>query len=336
MNNKRVLYYTPNIEDIKVQQFFQIDFNIIRDNGYEVIITDKKADLFKWWKYDIQFVYFYTFGFFRAFPAFLFRKKIYFTGGIDSLNKETETYKRYFIQKIFFLLCYFIASKCIIVSDNDWNNIIKAYHGMLLKKLVLSYHVVNVEKFLSNNRVKKKRFLSICWQGSILNIKRKGLENSLILFKYLLGQPEFSDYEYVIIGKHGEGTKYLRDLIHNYNLDGHVTLTGEISESEKISLLVYSEYYFQLSHYEGFGLAALEALAAGNLVIHSNAGGLKYVVGDYGVVVDSNSSDWCNIAYQSIINFKRSKLIEAQSVVQEKYNYDRRKQEFYEIFCGGK
>ena len=51
-------------------------------------------------------------------------------------------------------------------------------------------------------------------------------------------------------------------------------LKGEVSEEDKINLLKRSKYYFQLSLYEGFGLAALEALCADNILIHSGKGGL--------------------------------------------------------------
>lgn len=54
----------------------------------------------------------------------------------------------------------------------------------------------------------------------------------------------------------------VRSIIDKYNLKGSVELKGEVSEEDKINLLKQSKYYFQLSLYEGFGLAALEALCA--------------------------------------------------------------------------
>ena len=48
---KKVLFYTSCLDDINVQQFYQIDFDIIRDNGYDLTITDKRIELFKFWKY---------------------------------------------------------------------------------------------------------------------------------------------------------------------------------------------------------------------------------------------------------------------------------------------
>ena len=48
---KKVLFYTTvNIADILVQKYYQIDFDIIKKNGYEFEISQNFFDLFKWWK----------------------------------------------------------------------------------------------------------------------------------------------------------------------------------------------------------------------------------------------------------------------------------------------
>src|SRR5699024_196 len=94
------------------------------------------------------------------------------------------------------------------------------------------------------------------------------------IFAELKKIPEFVDYRFVIIGRKGEGEVLVRSIIDKYNLKGSVELKGEVSEEDKINLLKQSKYYFQLSLYEGFGLAALEALCANNIIIHSGKGGL--------------------------------------------------------------
>lgn len=333
---QKVLFYTDDIGSTNAQKFCQIDFDIIRENGYDLVISDKRQELLKFWKYDIFFGYFFTWNFFRALPLALCGKKVFLTGGIDSFDKNTVSKKSYIFQIIFFFLCYVISTKCIIVSDNDWGNIERIYHGHLKKKLIKSYHVIDVDKFLSTEyENRQKRFVTICWQGALRNIHRKGIVNSLKIFKYLIGKGDFRDFVYVIAGRKGAATEYLETVISEMGLEERVKITGEISEEEKVDLLKDSKYYFQLSTYEGFGLAALEAEAAGDIIIHSNNGGLKYVVGNYGVIVDCNHIDeQMDIIYKDILEFDYKKIEEAQKWVRCAFAYNRRKNEFAQLFQG--
>ena len=114
----------------------------------------------------------------------------------------------------------------------------------------------------------------------IENIQRKGVLRSIRAFaEFIKVHPEYTMY---IIGKTGEGTTCVYELIKQLKLSSKIILTGSIPENEKINILKRSEYYIQLSDYEGFGIAALEALALGCKVIHSGKGGLKYIIGQWG------------------------------------------------------
>lgn len=329
----RVLFFTDDLENAKVQQFYQIDFKIIKDNGYELTITDNWIELFKVWKYDILFQYFYTRSFYRSIPFYFARKRIFYTGGIDSLNRTTTPTSEYYKQKFLFWLCYQLATLCIIVSDTDWSNILLAYNGKLQRKLVKSYHTIDVEKFFANVDNKEKLFLTICWQGSNGNINRKGVDKSLELFKYLSTKTEFKDYKYIIVGKEGPGTPYLLDIIKSYQLVDKVILTGAVVEEDKVDYLKRSKYYFQLSYYEGFGLAALEAEASKNIIIHSGCGGLRYVIGENGILVNINKIDKeFDRVYKEIISFDDNKLTIAFNRVREEFQYNKRKQQFADFF----
>ena len=109
---------------------------------------------------------------------------------------------------------------------------------------------------------------------------RKGVDKMLfVCAEFLKLNP---NYKIHIMGSTGEGTEYLKGLISDLNIGDSVTFTGRISEEEKIDTLKRSRFYFQLSLYEGFGVAAVEGLATGNVVVHSGKGGLKDSVGNNG------------------------------------------------------
>ncbi|GKH84367.1 hypothetical protein CE91St5_05670 [Parabacteroides distasonis] len=136
-----------------------------------------------------------------------------------------------------------------------------------------SEHAINTKLFFPDTQ-KEKLFTTVAWMGGEGNVKRKGVDKALRIFAELKKMPAFADFKFIIMGRKGEGTTFVQSIINKYDLNDSVELKGEVSEEDKINLLKRSKYYFQLSLYEGFGLAALEALCADNILIHSGKGGL--------------------------------------------------------------
>ena len=273
---KTIIFYS-SVSDkslFKTQQFYKIDIDLLESMGYNVVLSNKIYDAFLFWRYDLVFAYFYRYSFFFALTALICGRKTYFTGGIDDLDKIHASKKSYFIQKIFFKLCYLVSAKCIIVSPSDMRNVKEIIRTT--KKLAYSEHSINTSNFLiDNNSDKQNYFTTIAWMGNIQNVKRKGIDKALLIFSKLKQYAEFEDFKFIILGQIGEGTHLLLNLIQEYNLKESVIIRGAVSESEKIKYLKSSKFYFQVSEYEGFGLAALEALISENIIIHSAQGGLS-------------------------------------------------------------
>jgi glycosyltransferase involved in cell wall biosynthesis len=333
MRKKVILFRVKKISDL-VQRFYIIDINILREIGYEVKISSIWTDLFKFWAYDITFVYFYRRGLLDAILSRILLKKVYFTGGIDALNKDTNSMKDYKIQIILFKLCRLFATKCILVSNTDKLNIVSIFNNKTPSKLELSYHVIDIDKFIiDTNQTKSNNFVSIVWMGQIENVLRKGIDKSLLIFNYLKKHKEFSNSKFLIIGQKGNGTLYIENLIQKLGLIDSVKILGEISEEEKIKILKLNKYYFQMSTYEGFGLSALEALAAGDIVIHTGKGGLKDTIKNFGVIVepDNIATDNLNNLFDNIMSFDYDLLSESLYYVKQNFSYEKRKADFKKI-----
>ncbi|MBW4498164.1 MAG: glycosyltransferase family 4 protein [Scytonema hyalinum WJT4-NPBG1] len=71
----------------------------------------------------------------------------------------------------------------------------------------------------------------------------------------------------------------------------NMTLLGMVSDEDLPRLLRGASSLLFLSPYEGFGMPALEAMAAGVPAVVSNKGSLPEVVGDAGIVVDPEATD---------------------------------------------
>lgn len=333
MANKRILFYSSVSEKrlFSTQKFYTIDIELLKQLGCTVILSNRIFDALKFWKYDILFGYFFRYSLFPGIIARLLRKQVYLTGGIDALDKSYAGEKAYKLQVILFRLCYFIANKSIIVSHSDLHNIKAIAPAKSWRKLELSEHSIEIEKFVSQSE-KKKLFSTIGWQGTEEGIKRKGIDISLKIFSQLRKTNRFSDYQYVIIGRKGAGTAYLEQLIKDLEISDAVIITDEITEEEKVKTLKESEFYFQTSRYEGFGLAALEAFCANNVLLHSGKGGLNNpLYREQEIIFDIDKS--FDEAYKSferhLLNYNQYHHISLQTIGY--YSNQRRKEDFRRI-----
>ncbi|MDV3955456.1 MULTISPECIES: glycosyltransferase [Elizabethkingia] len=94
------------------------------------------------------------------------------------------------------------------------------------------------------------------------------------------------EYKLLLVGD-GERRKDLVNLINQLNLKERVLLLG--NRSDVYSLLKMADIAILSSHWEGFGLAAVEAMACGIPVIASNVEGLAQVVDNGGILFNKES-----------------------------------------------
>lgn len=333
---KRIIFYS-SVRDkslFNTQKFYQIDIFILKDLGYNVILSNKIMDAFKFWKYDIVFGYFFRYSFFFILIAKIFGKQSYLTGGIDALDLNYAGKKAYYIQKFFFKLCYRIATKCIIVSKEDLKHVEKIV-GNNKSRITYSEHSIDTSVFTGGKKLsdKERNFVTVGWQGTEGNVKRKGIDKALILFSSLKQKQEFANSKILIIGRNGSGTPFVQRLIEKLGLKDSAIIIGEVSEEEKIAYLKNNKYYFQLSEYEGFGIAALEALIAGDIVIHSGKGGLNNHIYDNHIKVniDNDMTSQSEVVYQQLINIDKVAIEKTALDCLQYYDNCRRKNDFKRI-----
>ena len=169
--------------------------------------------------------------------------------------------------------------------------------------------------------------------GNKENVFRKGVDKAVMIFNELVQlDPE---YRMLIIGPKGEGSKYIQNLIYKLKLEDKIKLTGSVNEKDKLKALMQSEIYLQISTYEGFGIAALEALACRNLVVHSNKGGLRESIGKNGLII-INYNDYLIIAKNILEHIKnpatKNKIIGGMNHVKDNYSYLNRFHDFKNFF----
>lgn len=296
-NGINIMFYA-SVKDVDLfnkHGFYMYDRESLEHLGHNIIFTNKWLDFFKYSKYDVAYLYFFTKSIIPALIGYMLRKKIYFTGGIDSLSKYINGKLKRRFYGILFSIAHSFATRIIVVSSDDKKNmteytigsnkLVYVPHGIravsLIKKCTSNYLVENIDR--------ENIFSTICWMECEDNVLRKGIYQSLILFKKFIDNNNKG--KFIIIGEFGRGTALVRSWIESLSLTESVTLTGFITEKEKSEILSKTKYYLQISTYEGFGLGALEGFLFGAIVIHSNRGGLKDTIDKKGIIFDMHNFD---------------------------------------------
>ena len=336
----KILFFS-SVADVKLFNltgFYVEDIKALKNAGFKVEITNKYLSFFKFWKYDVAFLYFYKKAIIPALIARCFFKKIIYTGGVDEISSEIFlSKKKKFIFKLFFILNCFLSNRCNIVSNSDMKNAIQIFSKKLRwleNKLSYYPHSIDTIKYITPDiSIKEDICVTICWMSSIENVKRKGVDKAIFFFKSIKNtHPNFKLY---IVGSLGEGSDFLKAIILKEGLTDSIIFTGEISEVKKIDLLKRSKFYLQFSSYEGFGLAVIEAMALKNLILHSGNGGLKDTIADKGFIVKDfvYFQDAIRIFNDLNLNFNNNnKLLEANwKVVINQFSSQSRSKYFKEL-----
>jgi glycosyltransferase involved in cell wall biosynthesis len=118
---------------------------------------------------------------------------------------------------------------------------------------------------------------------------RKNVPLAIEAYARLMGRG--TECELVVAGGDRGGRIDVLDAILRTRMTGRVHLVGHVEDEELPALYSAARALIFPSLYEGFGLPALEAMAAGTPVVASNTTGLAEAVGDAGLTVDPTSAE---------------------------------------------
>lgn len=121
---------------------------------------------------------------------------------------------------------------------------------------------------------------------------RKNIAHCIQSFAKLLHEQKIHDLSLVLVGDRGWGTKEIDEAQRTVGLNpNQIVVTGYIPDHDLAALYSGAMAFIYVSHYEGFGLPALEAMQCGTPVIASNTSSMPEVVGGAGLMVNPTDGD---------------------------------------------
>ncbi|MBD2804164.1 glycosyltransferase [Xenorhabdus sp. ZM] len=157
-------------------------------------------------------------------------------------------------------------------------------------RMLCIYNGIDTDKFIfskiERNNYREKLNISTDTKV-ILSIgrltKAKDYPNLFKAYHHLIKNSNFDQKIIVVIAGYGELLGELEKYVQSMNISEHVFFLGAKNDIEK--LINIADVFVLSSEWEGFGLVVAEAMACERLVVATDSGGIREVVGDCGYVV---------------------------------------------------
>lgn len=158
------------------------------------------------------------------------------------------------------------------------------------------YNGIDLKKFRKNHesnvRIKEALFFRRN-QPVFLAIGRfheaKDYPNLIKAFSLVIRKSDPENLPHLLIVGDGEKRVEIEKQIFDLGLQPHVTLLGR--RNDIVDLISIANFFVLSSSFEGFGLVVAEAMACETFVIATDCGGVKEVMGGYGLLVPPKSSE---------------------------------------------
>jgi len=231
------------------------------------------------------------------------------------------------------------AKKVITISNNAKEEIVNFYK-INPDKVIVSYPAANQRVLYRRSEkeiemIKLKYNINGKYILALSNLEpRKNLDG--LVDAYCQLPREISDnISLLLVGVNGWKTEKLFNKIISKVNEGYniIRPSSYIDDNDKPAILSGAEMLVYPSHYEGFGMPPLEALACGTPVICSNNSSLPEAVGNYASMVDSSNIKSIKAAIEKCLLDKKikSSLKKDGPMQAENFSWHRSAQIYYNI-----
>ncbi|WP_368565361.1 glycosyltransferase family 4 protein [Pseudoxanthomonas sp. UTMC 1351] len=173
--------------------------------------------------------------------------------------------------------------RIVATSQNDGDTFAEV---VAAKRLRVIENGVDIQKFAGKGSLEPGKTIISIGRWSV----NKGIPETLDLLQQLVAQDKA--WRLIIAGREFDLTRAdIAKAIATRGLQAHVDVESAPSQAELARLLSRAQYFVSLSHHEGFGIAAIEAMSAGLVPILSTIPPYAklHAESKLGVLVDANA-----------------------------------------------
>jgi hypothetical protein len=210
--------------------------------------------------------------------------------------------------------------KVISISQKTQNNLINWLEVNENNKFTVIENGIDVQKFSFAEPYSKKKLYSKYSEENIFITMVGSFSKSKDQRTLIKSFKKLDDNVHLFLVGQGKLLEKHKKYANNLNLNDRIHFLGFRNDVEKI--LKTSDIVVLSSHWEGFGLAAVEGMAAGKPVIASNVNGLKEVVKDGGLLFEQGNEKELRKLIEKLINDHSFYEEIKQRCLKKSYNYD--------------
>lgn len=196
------------------------------------------------------------------------------------------------------------SDKIITISEFTKADIIKFYN-IDSDKIIVAHCAVDTYKFKSKpltTRLKSKYGLQDGYLLYLGTVEPRKNIASLVRAYDKLPDHIKAKHPLVLAGGGGWNDREIRDVIDQASKSSNIILPGYIEEEDIPSLYSGAELFLYPSHFEGFGMQLLEAMACGTPVLTAKNSSLTEVGGGAAYYVDDKSVESIMNGIEKLLN----------------------------------
>jgi glycosyltransferase involved in cell wall biosynthesis len=268
-------------------EYYKQDVDALKALGHRVVLCTRYVEIPA--AFDAMFIWWWSRALLPVLLCRLLRRPCVVTGTFNFRFPEhsegRDYFRRPFWQRFLLRSAAKHCSMNLFVSQLELEQCSTYFE---LDNARYAPHCLDEDYLKGPATTRRGALFNLAWSGRA-NLVRKGIPELLQAVRLL--KDGGVDVHLDLAGLEGDGVGYLRETIAALGIENHVHYLGSLTREEKIRMLREHEIYVQPSHFEGFGLATLEAMGCGACVLVCDVGAVREVVGDCGFYVPPNSAE---------------------------------------------